>query len=104
MALADARLVVAEHATGNIVVFDVATGFKIRSYSVTALDLMGLQFALGGGRLRLRGRRPSAPTRISEPKLLAGVGVLRRCPLALCIFIFIRRPWNGMMALQCSLS
>eukprot|EP00446_Apocalathium_sp_SHHI-4_P027102 CAMPEP_0177267862 /NCGR_PEP_ID=MMETSP0367-20130122/63488_1 /TAXON_ID=447022 ORGANISM="Scrippsiella hangoei-like, Strain SHHI-4" /NCGR_SAMPLE_ID=MMETSP0367 /ASSEMBLY_ACC=CAM_ASM_000362 /LENGTH=63 /DNA_ID=CAMNT_0018723415 /DNA_START=89 /DNA_END=281 /DNA_ORIENTATION=+ len=40
MALADARLVVAEHATGNIVVFDVATGFKIRSYSVTALDLM----------------------------------------------------------------
>jgi len=43
--------VVAEHATGNLVVFDVATGFLVQTYAASTPGLMGLQLSRDGNRL-----------------------------------------------------
>jgi len=45
------QLFVAEHGTGNIVVFDLATGLAMQSYAASAPGLMGLALSPSGDRL-----------------------------------------------------
>jgi len=51
LALADGMLFVAEYSTGDVIVFDIPTGFRVNSYSTGSAGLMGLSFAPRSGRL-----------------------------------------------------